>query len=336
MKKIMCIIFALLIFLPLISCSEEPPVPTDNTFGIVNYFSLSKLVDAIEFDDMKKLANQPSEKSYTVDKEYNIESGDVVITSPGVYKISGMSNEHSVKVALSYSAKSKEVTLILDGVAIDSPTDQHNSAIYSSGVELTVVLVGENSLSDGTSNEDKGVITVKNGSLTFDGIGTLNINTSSASNGIYTNGSLTINGGIFNIEANNHGIYSKGDMTVNGGEFHINSQRHGIKCGDSPEIAGDEANMATLTINGGGFTYDGTISKIYLDQDGKAPYDATLELEQNHYKVNSDTKITQVLIETDIKEGTYKIGLHHTDRGIYFSNNVIKIVQNGTIKIESE
>ena len=98
----------------------------------------------------------------------------------------------------------------------------------------------------------------------------------------------------------------------------------------------DEMGSTTLTINGGGFTYDGTISKIYLDQDGKAPYDATLELEQNHYKVNSDTKITQVLIETDIKEGTYKIGLHHTDRGIYFSNNVIKIVQNGTIKIESE
>ena len=80
------------------------------------------------------------------------------------------------------NAKSKEVTLILDGVAIDSPTDQQDSAIYSSGVELTVVLVGENSLSDGTSNENKGVITVKNGSLTFDGIGTLNINTSSASN----------------------------------------------------------------------------------------------------------------------------------------------------------
>ena len=266
MKKLMCIILTLLMLLPLISCGDEPPIPTDNTFGIVNYASVGKLVDGISLDDMKKLLNQPSEKSYTVDKEYNIESGDVVITSPGVYKISGTSNEHSVKIALSYSAKSKEVTLILDGVAIDSPKDQHDSAIYSSGVELTVVLVGENSLSDGTSNEDKGVITVKNGSLTFDGIGTLNINTSSASNGIYTNGSLTINGGIFNIEANNHGIYSKGDMTVNGGEFYINSQRHGIKCGDSPEIAGDEANMATLTINGGYFD-------IYSVENGLDVYD---------------------------------------------------------------
>lgn len=282
MKKIMCIIFALLIFLPLISCSEEPPIPTDNTFGVVNYFSLSKLVDGISLDDMKKLANQPSVKSYTVDKEYNLETGDAVITAPGVYKISGSTNESSIRIALSYSAKSKEVTLILDGVAIDSPTDQHNSAIYSSGVELTVVLVGENSLFDGTSNEDKGVITVKNGSLTFDGIGTLNISTSSASNGIYTNGSLTINGGIFNIEANNHGIYSKGDMTVNGGEFHINSQRHGIKCGDSPEIAGDEANMATLTINGGYFD-------IYSVENGLDVYDK-LFISSCGIRINSCTR----------------------------------------------
>ena len=251
MKKILCIIFTLLILLPLISCGDEPVVPTDNTFGVVNYISASKLIDKVSLEDMKKLADQPSEKSYTIDKEYNLEEGDVVITAPGVYRIGGTTNENSVRVALSYSAKSKEVTLILDGATIGASTDKHDSAIYSSGVELTIVLVGENSLSDDTSNEDKGVITVKNGSLTFDGIGTLNLNTSAATNGIYTNGRLTVNGGIFNIEANNHGIYSKGDMTLNGGEFNINSQRHGIKCGDSPEVAGDEANKATLTINGG-------------------------------------------------------------------------------------
>ena len=92
----------------------------------------------------------------------------------------------------------------------------------------------------------------------------------------------------------------------------------------------------TLTINGGGFTYDGTISKIYIDQDGQAPYDVTLELANNQFKVNSDSKITQVIVETDVQEGNYKIGLYHTDRGVYFSNKIIKITQSGTIKIESE
>lgn len=98
----------------------------------------------------------------------------------------------------------------------------------------------------------------------------------------------------------------------------------------------DEMGGTTLTINGGGFTYDGTISKIYIDKDGQSPYDVTLELSNNQFKVNSDTKITQVIVETDVQEGEYKIGLHHTDRGVYFSNKIIKITQSGTIKIESE
>ncbi|MBR2106365.1 MAG: IPT/TIG domain-containing protein, partial [Treponema sp.] len=98
----------------------------------------------------------------------------------------------------------------------------------------------------------------------------------------------------------------------------------------------DEMGGTTLTINGGGFTYDGTISKIYIDQDGQAPYDVTLKLANNQFKVNSDSKITQVIVETDVQEGNYKIGLHHTDRGVYFSNKIIKITQSGTIKIESE
>ena len=59
--------------------------------------------------------------------------------------------------------------------------------------------------------------------------------------------------------------------------------------------------------------------------------------EQTHLKkVASDKKITQVAIESDVKEGSYKIGLLHTDRGVYFSNKIIKITQNGTVKIESE
>ena len=62
----------------------------------------------------------------------------------------------------------------------------------------------------------------------------------------------------------------------------------------------------TLTINGGGFTYDGTISKIYLDQDGKAPYDVTLEVENNQYKVVSDKKITQVSAIVHAEIGSIK------------------------------
>ncbi len=91
-----------------------------------------------------------------------------------------------------------------------------------------------------------------------------------------------------------------------------------------------------LTINGGGFTYDGTVSEIYIDADGKAPYDLVLRKAENQYKVLSDTKISNVNIGVDLDEGEYKLGLLHTDRGLYFTGKIVKVAQNGTLKIEAD
>ncbi|MCR5187447.1 MAG: hypothetical protein K6C97_00825, partial [Treponema sp.] len=47
----------------------------------------------------------------------------------------------------------------------------------------------------------------------------------------------------------------------------------------------DDLGNIILTIAGGGFTYDGTISQIYIDKDGKEPYELTLNKNENKYKV---------------------------------------------------
>ena len=98
----------------------------------------------------------------------------------------------------------------------------------------------------------------------------------------------------------------------------------------------DELGSTVLSIKGGGFLYDGTISKIYIDEDGKAPYDCTLDINQKQYRIVNDSKITDIQVDGDLKEGIYRIGLLHTDRGLYFSKDSLKITPNGTIKIESE
>ena len=98
-----------------------------------------------------------------------------------------------------------------------------------------------------------------------------------------------------------------------------------------------EVGDTVLTIYGGGFTYDGTISEIYVDSDGRAPYDFVLKKSKNDFKVVSDRKIINANVGPDIDEGKYKIGLRHTDRGLYFSEkNNLTVDQNGTIKIEAE
>ena len=91
-----------------------------------------------------------------------------------------------------------------------------------------------------------------------------------------------------------------------------------------------------LVINGGGFTYDGSVREIYIDADGKAPYDLTLTAADGKFRVQSDTRISSVQLGSDLDEGKYKIGILHTDRGLYFTGSILTISQNGTIKIEAE
>ncbi len=99
----------------------------------------------------------------------------------------------------------------------------------------------------------------------------------------------------------------------------------------------NDMGESSLVINGGGFTYDGSIKAIYIDADGQAPYDLELLQSDGKFKVQSDTKISSVQLGSDLDEGKYKIGLLHTDRGLYFTEKkILTVSQNGTVKIEAE
>ena len=98
----------------------------------------------------------------------------------------------------------------------------------------------------------------------------------------------------------------------------------------------NEMGESTLTISGGGFTYDGSVSQVIIDADGLEPYDLTLDLADGKYKLTSDSRISSLQLGNDLDEGKYKIGLLHTDRGLYFSAAILNISQNGTLKIEAE
>ena len=94
----------------------------------------------------------------------------------------------------------------------------------------------------------------------------------------------------------------------------------------------DDMGTISLTILGRGFTYDGTIRTIYIDADGKAPYDYTCPART--FKVDSDERISGLTLQ-DAQAGTYKIGLVHSDRGLYFSDALLRITDTGTVKVET-
>ncbi|MCR5606454.1 MAG: SpoIIE family protein phosphatase [Treponema sp.] len=94
----------------------------------------------------------------------------------------------------------------------------------------------------------------------------------------------------------------------------------------------DVFNDVSISIAGTDFLFDGTIEEIYFDRDGKAPYDMTFT---DGFKVVSNNEITGIHTR-DLEEGVYKIGLKHTNRGVYFSKPLLRIERNGTVKFESE
>lgn len=91
-----------------------------------------------------------------------------------------------------------------------------------------------------------------------------------------------------------------------------------------------------ISLIGGGFTYDGQITSIYFDNDGLEPYDYTLRLVSGDYKISSNDMITDIKMKR-INSGEYKIGLLHTDRGLYFSHEpILNIEEQGTTKLKNK
>ena len=92
----------------------------------------------------------------------------------------------------------------------------------------------------------------------------------------------------------------------------------------------------TIDIIGGGFTYDGTVNEIYIDKDGKAPYDLTLRRSEGTFRVVSDNRIVDIRTGTALDEGAYHIGLVHSDRGLFMSGVLFRVEKKGTVKMERQ
>ncbi len=93
----------------------------------------------------------------------------------------------------------------------------------------------------------------------------------------------------------------------------------------------DEAGAVSLSIIGRGFAEGGLLSDIYLDKDGKAPYDITLSRKDGRFTVANDRLITGITLQ-DIEVGEYRIGVAHPARGLSFSKPSLAVTSSGTIK----
>jgi len=93
----------------------------------------------------------------------------------------------------------------------------------------------------------------------------------------------------------------------------------------------DELGSVTLEISGRGFSVGGNVSQVILDRDGREPYDYVYREDDELYNVETDRYISGPILE-DIDAGTYRIGLIHPQRGLYFTRTGIDVESSGTVK----
>ncbi len=93
----------------------------------------------------------------------------------------------------------------------------------------------------------------------------------------------------------------------------------------------DDAGIIDLNLVGRGYLANGYISAVYLDRDGEEPYDRILTLDDDDFSIISDTIISNITL-SEVAEGTYRIGLLHTDRGLYMTRPVLSVSEYGTVK----
>jgi serine phosphatase RsbU (regulator of sigma subunit) len=93
----------------------------------------------------------------------------------------------------------------------------------------------------------------------------------------------------------------------------------------------DELNRYQLRLYGRGFSVGGTIEQVMLDRDGSKPYDYVFEQDTGLYSVRTDRIIEGPTIE-DIRQGSYRVGVIHPTRGVYFTSDRLEFESTGTVK----
>ena len=87
----------------------------------------------------------------------------------------------------------------------------------------------------------------------------------------------------------------------------------------------------SMEISGRGFETNGTIRRIFLDKDGDPPYDYEYNLWREEFTVVDDRRIVGLEID-NIEGATYRLGLFHSERGVYVAPDRISLTERGIIR----
>ncbi len=172
--------------------------------------------------------------------------GDVAITEPGTYVLSGTLKDGQVSVNVDATEK---VKLVLNGVEITCKDKAPIYVINADKVAITLAEGTTNKLTDGgnaATSEYKGCIYAKD-DLSINGSGKLIVN-GNVKNGIHCNNDLAIMSGTIEVKAVDNGIKAGDSLNIKAPVLNV-SANDAIKVSDN-----DDTTKGTFYMEGGELT----------------------------------------------------------------------------------
>lgn len=246
-KKLLSLLLAVLLILSLAACSAQGGDKTQS--GDESYSADA----AFTFSDSGIKATGSSDG-------YEIDGTHLAIKSAGTYSLSGSCADGSIEVKKGTTG----VTLILNGLELDSADTAPISCNKSTEVTIVAADSSVNALSDSAENNDdeypdneNAVIKCKDGSnVTLCGTGTINI-TANGKNGIKSgaatgeegDASLTIKELTLNISAKvNDAINAEQLLNIESGTLNISAADDAVHCDLVLNIGADGTDGPTIDI----------------------------------------------------------------------------------------
>ena len=230
--------------------------------------------------------------------------GTLTITEAGSYTLEGSNSNAQVVI----DALEGEVTLVLNGVNLQSQT---TAAIYAKSakkVNITLADGSSNTLVDAktyTNTEDSDepdAAVFADCDLSFDGSGTLEV-TANAKDGIKSKDNLTFTSGTYTITSADNAIKGKNSIAVKDGIFTINATGKGMTTEGTLDIDAGKIDIQNseeglegkqVTVNGGDInivaTDDGINARTKTDSDQEsmqAQEDTWFKLEGGNITVDA-------------------------------------------------
>ncbi len=346
-KKITVIFMALILStVTLTACSDNSSTTVNTTSTVSSQVSQDNSSTTSENSnfsdgDYKDMTSETANATITLsgnegtisDTTRGSSGSEVTITSKGIYKVTGSSENVTIKI--NDSNQSGNIYLILDNVSM---TNTSNACIYVEACDKLIIQCTGNSFltysnSDSSAKTD-GAIYSKD-DITINGSGSLDIN--SSLHGIVCKEDIKITGATLNINSDNIGIQAEDSLRIDGGTTAIQSDHDGIQLENDDNTSYFYMSNGSLTVNAG---YDGISVKA---ADSGTTFKGSVKITGGTVNItagggsdnskNSNTSQKGIKCDGEIDIENSSVTVSSADDAIHGKDNIT--VNSGTVNLST-